>query len=159
MQKSVPRPYAALGGWKGVDAAPDLLQIAKTSPDSAHKIAALRGYIGLVRDESLSTEKKLAMVKDAAELIQRDEEKKLLLGVLGEVPAVEALSIAMAHLSNPATKDEAAFAAVAIAEKIFQEKPGEVADALTKVMEVTGNKDVARRARAILNKARKAAGR
>jgi len=149
----------ALGGWKGADAAPDLLQLAKTAPDESQKIAALRGYISLVRDESLSTEKKLAMVKEAAELIQRDEEKKLLLGVLGEVPAVEALSIAMAHLSNPATKDEASFAAVAISEKIFQEKPGEVADALAKVMEVTGNKDVARRARAILNKAKKAAGR
>jgi len=149
----------ALSGWKGADAAPDLLQLAKTSPEPSQRIAALRGYIGLVRDESLSTEKKLAMCKDAAALIQRDEEKKLLLGVLGEVPAVEALSMAMEHLSNPATMDEAAFAAVAIAEKIFQEKPGEVADALTKVMEVTGNKDVARRARAILNKAKKTAGR
>jgi HEAT repeat protein len=149
----------ALGGWKGADAAPDLLVLAKTSPDPTHRIAALRGYIGLVRDESLSTEKKLAMCKDAAALIQRDEEKKLLLGVLGEVPAVEALSMAMTHLSNPATKDEAAFAAVAIAEKIFQEKPGEVTEALQKVVQATDNKDVVRRARAILNKAKKAAAR
>lgn len=148
----------ALGRWKGADAAPDLLRLAKTSPDPSGRIAALRGYIGLVRDESLSTENKLAMCKEAAAMIQRDEEKKLLLGVLGEVPAVEALSMAMAHLSNPATKDEAAFAAVAIGEKIFEQKPGEVADAVAKVMQVTGNKDVARRAKAILNKARKAAG-
>ena len=148
----------ALGRWKGADAAPDLLRLAKTSPDPSGRIAALRGYIGLVRDESLSTENKLAMCKEAAAMIQRDEEKKLLLGVLGEVPAVEALSMAMAHLSNPATKDEAAFAAVAIGEKIFEQKPGEVADAVAKVMQVTGNKDVARRAKAILNKARKASG-
>jgi len=148
----------ALSRWKGADAAPDLLRLAKTSPDPSGRIAALRGYIGLVRDESLSTENKLAMCKEAAAMIQRDEEKKLLLGVLGEVPAVEALSMAMAHLSNPATKDEAAFAAVAIGEKIFEQKPGEVADAVAKVMQVTGNKDVARRAKAILNKARKASG-
>jgi len=145
----------ALGGWKGADAAPDLLQIAKTSPDQSQKIAALRGYIGLVRDESLSTDKKLMMVKEAAGLIQRDEEKKLLLGVLGEVPAVEALSMAMEHLSNAATKDEAAFAAVAIAEKIFQEKPSEVTEALKKVVQATDNKDVVRRAKTILNKAKK----
>ncbi|MCJ7674225.1 MAG: HEAT repeat domain-containing protein [Sedimentisphaerales bacterium] len=148
----------ALSRWKGADAAPDLLRLAKTSPDPSGRIAALRGYIGLVRDESLSTENKLAMCKEAAAMIQRDEEKKLLLGVLGEVPAVEALSMAMAHLSNPATKDEAAFAAVAIGEKIFEQKPGEVADAVAKVMQVTGNKDVVRRAKAILNKARKASG-
>jgi len=145
----------ALGGWKGADAAPDLLQIAKTSPDQSQKIAALRGYIGLVRDESLSTDKKLMMVKEAAGLIQRDEEKKLLLGVLGEVPAVEALSMAMEHLSNAATKDEAAFAAVAIAEKIVQEKPSEVTEALKKVVQATDNKDVVRRAKTILNKAKK----
>jgi len=145
--------------WPSADAAPDLLQMVEVSPDASVKIAALRGYIGLVRDESLSTEKKLAMCKEAAVLIQRDEEKKLLLGVLGEVPAVEALSMAMVHLDNPATKDEAAFAVVAIAEKIVQEKPGEVADALQKVVQATSNKDVARRARAILNKVRKAAGR
>ena len=149
----------ALSGWKGADAAPDLLLLAKTSPDPAHRIAALRGYIGLVRDESLSTEKKLAMCKEAAALIQRDEEKKLLLGVLGEVPAVEALSMAMAHLDNPATKDEAAFAAVAISEKLIDQKPGAVAEALQKVMQASDNKDVIRRAKAILNKARKAAER
>ena len=79
--------------------------------------------------------------------------------LLGEVPAVEALSMAMAHLDNPATKDEAAFAAVAISEKLIEQKPGEVADALAKVMRATDNRDVTRRARAILNKARKAAGR
>jgi hypothetical protein len=149
----------ALCAWKTADAAPDLLELAKTSPDSSRKTAALRGYIGVVRDESLSTEKKLTMCKEAAELIQRDEEKKLLLGVLGTVPSAEALSMAMAHLDNPATRNEASFAAVSISEKIVQQKPGEVADALRKVMQATDNRNVTRRARATLNKARKAAGR
>jgi hypothetical protein len=92
-------------------------------------------------------------------MIQRDEEKKLLLGVLGQVPSVEALSMAMAQLDDPATRDEASFAAVAISEKVFEQKPAEVADALQKVMRATDNRDVTRRARAILNKARKATGR
>jgi HEAT repeat protein len=149
----------ALCAWKDANAAPILLKLIEKSTNPNDKTLCLRGYIGLVRDESLSTDKKLAMCKEAAGLIQRDEEKKLLLGALGTVPATEALSMAMAHLSNPATKDEAAFAVVAISEKLVEQKPSEVTDALQKVMRATDNRDVTRRARAILNKARKAAGR
>jgi len=145
--------------WPTADAAPDLLEMAKTSLNSSRKIAALRGYIGLVRDESLSTEKKLAMCKEAASLVQRNEEKKLLLGVLGTVPAAEALSMAMAHIDSSATRDEASMAAVAISEKIVEQKPGEVADALQKVMRATDNEDVIRRAKVILDKAKKSAGK
>jgi len=145
--------------WPTADAAPDLLEMAKTSPEPSRKIAALRGYIGLVRDERLSTEKKLAMCREAAAMVERNEEKKLLLGVLGTVPAVEALSMAMVHIDNSATKDEASMAAVAISEKIVEQKPTEVADALQKVVQTTDNKEVIRRAREILNKAKKTAGK
>jgi len=148
-----------LCAWKTADAAPDLLALAKGSPNSSRKTAALRGYISLVRDENLPTEEKLAMCKNAAVLIQRNEEKKLLLGVLGTVPAAEALSMAMTHLDDPATRNEASFAAIAIGEKIIEQKPGEVADAMQKVMQATKNRNVTRRARAILNKAKKTPGR
>ena len=151
--------FRVLCGWKTADAAPDLLALARTSPNLSRKTAALRGYISLVRDESLPTEEKLAMCKEAAVLIERDEEKKLLLGVLGTVPAAEALSMAMAHLDDPETRNEACFAAVAISEKIVEQKPGEVIDAMQKVMKATNNRDVTRRARATLNKAKKSAGR
>jgi len=147
-----------LCAWKTADAAPDLLALAKSSPNLSHKTAALRGYISLVRDENLPTEEKLVMCKNAAALIQRNEEKKLLLGVLGTVPTAEALSMAMTHLDDPETRNEACFAAVAISEKIVEQQPGEVADAMQKVMKATNNRDVTRRARATLNKAKKSAG-
>jgi HEAT repeat protein len=143
-----------LCAWKTADAAPDLLALAKGSQNSSQKTAALRGYISLVRDENLPTEEKLAMCKNAAVLIERNEEKKLLLGVLGTIPTAEALSMAMAHLDDPATRNEASFAAIAIGEKIVEQKPGEVADAMQKVMQATKNRNVTRRARAILNKAK-----
>ena len=148
-----------LCGWKTADAAPDLLALAKGSPNSSRNTAALRGYISLVRDKSLPTEQKLAMCKEAAVLVRRNEEKKLLLGVLGGVPAAEALAMAMTYLNDPATKNEASFAAVAISEKIVQQKPDEVADAMQKVLGTTKNRNVTRRARAVLNKAKKTAGK
>jgi HEAT repeat protein len=148
-----------LCGWRTADAAPDLLDLVRTSSDRARQTAALRGYINLIRDESLSTEEKLAMCRQAASLIQREEETKLLLGALGTVPSVEALSMAMVNLDNPATKNEACFAAVAISNNIFQQHPDEVIDALQKVLKATNNRNVTRGARNTLGKARKAAGR
>jgi HEAT repeat protein len=154
------RPVAisVLCAWKTPDAAPDLLALARTSPEPSRKTAALRGYIRLVRDDSLSTEDKVLMCSVANRLVQRDEEKKLLLSVLGTVGAAEALSMVTAHLDNPAIKDEAGFAAVAISEKIVDQEPGKVADALQKVMQAMDNKEVADRAKVILDKANKAAG-
>lgn len=144
--------------WKTPDAAPDLLALARTSPEPSRKIVALRGYIRLIRDESVSTENKVLMCRVANTLVQRDEEKRLLLGALGTVPAVEVLSMAIAHLDNPANRDEASFAAVAISEKIVDQERGKVIDALQKVMQATDNKEVTDRAKAILDKANKAAG-
>ena len=143
-----------LCSWKTADAAPDLLALAKNSSNRSRKTAALRGYINLVRDDKLPTEMKLKICKQAAALIQRNEEKKLLLGALSTVPAIEALSMAMTYLDNAATRDEAGFAAVAISEKIVEQKPREVAEALQKVLKATNNRNVRRRAGQILKKAR-----
>lgn len=147
-----------LCSWKTTDAAPDLLALAKNSPNQSRKTAALRGYINLIRDNKLSTEKKLAMCREAYGLTLRDEENKLLLGALSTVPAVEALSMAMRHLDNAATRDEAAFAAVAIGEQIAEQKPREVVEAMQKVLKATKNRNVNRRGRMVLNKAKQAAG-
>lgn len=144
-----------LCSWKTADAAPDLLALAKNSSDRARKTAALRGYINLVRDGTLSTAKKLEICRQAAVLIQRNEEKKLLLGVLSTISSADALSMAMAYLDDPATKDEASFAAVAISEKIVEQNPGQVADALQKVLKATDNRNVRNRARQTLNKAKR----
>lgn len=143
-----------LCSWKTADAAPDLLKLAKSSSSVAHKTAALRGYINLIRDESLSTARKLAMCKQADALIERSQEKKLLLGALSTVESVDALSMAMASLDDRATKNEACFAAVAIGKNIVEQHPREVKEALEKVLESTSNRNVTRSAQQTLRKVR-----
>jgi HEAT repeat protein len=145
---------SALCSWKTADAAPYLLALAKESPFSSRKTTTLRGYINLVRDESLSTEKKLEMCRQATALIQRNEEKKLLLGVLGTVPTTEALSMAKTYMADPLVRNEACFAVVAICDKIILQNPDEVADAIGKVLKATNNRNVTRRARQVLKKAK-----
>jgi len=141
-----------LCGWKTADAAPDLLKLARAR-GGTHKTSALRGYITLIRDESLSTREKLAMCKQADALIERNEEKKLLLGALSTVPSAEALSMAMANVDNRATRNEAGFAAAAIGNNIAGQYPREVAEAMQKVLKSTTNKNVIKSARQALNKA------
>ena len=145
---------SALCSWKTADAAPYLLALAKESPFSSRKTTTLRGYINLVRDESLSTGKKLEMCRQAAGLIQRNEEKRLLLGVLGTVPSVEAMSMAMTYMADPLVRNEACFAVVAICDKIVLQNPEAVADAIGKVLNATKNRNVIRRAKQVLNKAK-----
>ncbi len=145
---------SALCSWKTADAAPYLLELAKDSPFSSRKTATLRGYINLVRDESLSTEKKLEMCREASALIQRTEEKKLLLGVLGTVPSVEAMSMAMTYMADPLVRNEACFAVVAICDKIVLQNPDAVADAIGNVLKATNNRNVTRRAKQVLDKAK-----
>jgi HEAT repeat protein len=142
-----------LCGWKTADVAPDLLKLAEAS-GGAHKTAALRGYINLIRDENLSTARKLAMCKQADALIERTEEKRLLLGALSTVPSVEALSMAMASLDDRATKTEAGFAAAAIGTSIAGQHPREVSNAMKKVLDSTNNRNVRRSAQQALNKAK-----
>jgi len=99
---------------------------------------------------------KVLMCGMANALAQRDEDKKLLLAALGTVPDDGALSMAIGHLDNPAIKEEASFAAVAISEMIVEDEPEKVAEALEKVLQATENEDVTNRAEAALEKAKEA---
>ncbi|MBM3892032.1 MAG: hypothetical protein FJ388_23195, partial [Verrucomicrobia bacterium] len=70
----------ALCNWPNIEAAADMLEIAKTSSNAKHKVFALRGYTRLIAQSELSADKKLAMCKDAMALAARDDERKLVLG-------------------------------------------------------------------------------
>jgi HEAT repeat protein len=144
-----------LCGWKTSDASLGLLALAVRLPEGIQRTATLRAYIGLVRNEDLSTGQKVAMCKQAEVLVRRDEEKKLLLGVLGTVPSAEALSMAMRHVDDAAVKEEACLAAVGVSEKIIEQEPAEVLGAMQKVIQATDNETLKNRAKGILEKAKK----
>jgi HEAT repeat protein len=142
-----------LAEWADPAATADLAALAKTSQNKTHKILALRGYIRLIGQSSQPADQKLALCKDALGLTDRDEEKKLVLGVLGGVPSVEALAMVVPFLTNPATKDEASAAAVAIGEKIASSHASQTADAMKKVLVATANADLQKKAREVLHRA------
>ncbi|MBI3920626.1 MAG: hypothetical protein HY318_04325, partial [Armatimonadetes bacterium] len=104
---------------------------------------------------------RLSLCEEATPLVERDEEKKLLLAALGGTAAPQALALVLPHLDNAATKEEASLAAVAIAEKLVggPDAP-KVVEAMEKVARATGNPDLAKRAQALLKEAQaKGAGK
>ncbi len=144
----------ALCDWPTSDALPLLADLVKTPPSGTIKILALRGYVRLVPQQDAPDAKKLDSLKDAMRVADRNEEKRLVLSALGNVPTVEALTLVTSHLDNAVLKEEACLAAVAIAEKIASDGD-EVTAAMKQVAKATADKGVAARANALARKAKK----
>jgi HEAT repeat protein len=147
----------ALGNWRTADAAPDLLALAKVTSNSAEKTLFLRGYLNLAARGEMSVEQRLAMCKQAAGVIQRDEEKRLLLGTLSSIGSPEAIAMILPYLEDQGLRREAGLAVVAIAEKQLRGRTtppnaAELAGPLEKVVQAGISDDLTARANALLRK-------
>ena len=144
----------ALGGWTTAEAAPDLLDLAKTAANPTDKMICLRGYLRLAGQSDLPNAKRLDMCRQAATLAQKDDEKKLLLAALGGIPSIEALDMITPYLEEDGTKEEAATAAVEISGKLVKgadsaKLAARLSEVLEKVAAVTANPDLAKRAKSL----------
>jgi len=145
---------STLCDWPSPDALDDVLELTRTTRDPKVRILSLRGAIRLIPLKNLTVAKKVAAFNAILPLIERDEEKRLLLGALAAVPSADALAMVMPHLDNAGTKNEASFAAVAIAERIVSTNARQVTEAMQQVLKVTENDQIRKRARDVLSKAR-----
>jgi HEAT repeat protein len=151
-----------LGSWNSLDAAPDLLELAQNAADPTDKTLALRSYLGLAGHADFPADRRLAMCRQAAPLVQKEDEKKLLLAAAGNLNSPEALEIIKPYFEDAATKEEAATAAVNVSEKILQGNDASRAAAgliepLENVAQLTSNSDLAGRAKKLVELARKKA--
>jgi HEAT repeat protein len=129
-----------LGEWPSADASPLLLELAKSSSDGGDKLLALRGYLGMALLKNVAAADKLAIGRQAAPLIQREEEKRMLLGALSGAASAEALDLIIPYLEDPAVKREAVATVMAIAEKRKPKQHAAVAQkALEKVVKVAAD--------------------
>lgn len=154
----------ALGTWKTTDAAPELLALAKAADNPNDKMLCLRSYLGFAARRNLPAEKRLSMCRDAAEMIQRDDEKKLLLGTLGGIESVDALDVIEPYLTDSETKLEATVASLTIADRLLSrrnanEYAAKLIGPLEKVVQAAPNDNLKQRATRLLEQARSKAGR
>ena len=76
-----------LGEWMTVDAAPVLLDLAKTAPADKYQVRALRGYIRIARQFVHAGEQRAEMCQKALDAARQTAEQKLVLDVLKRYPA------------------------------------------------------------------------
>ena len=154
----------ALGSWKTTDAAPHLLTLAREADTPGDKALCLRAYLGMAARRALPVEQRLGMCRQAVSLIQRDDEKRLLLGTLGGINSAEALRVIAPYLDDAAIRQEAVLASLSIADRLLKgrdsgrQAPKLIAP-LEKVVGVPAGDDLSRRAKELLQQAKTKAGR
>uniref|UniRef100_A0A7C2NX10 PBS lyase n=1 Tax=Schlesneria paludicola TaxID=360056 RepID=A0A7C2NX10_9PLAN len=120
-----------LGKWSSVDAAPVLLDLAKTAPSDRYHVRAVRGYISLARRFATMPEsQRLEICQNALDVARNTADKKLVLDVLALYPTLESLKMAAKAAQIPELKADAVQAALLIASKA-KEEPGRVEPLLT----------------------------
>jgi HEAT repeat protein len=130
----------ALSEWTSAEAAPALLELAKNSGEPTEKLVALRGLLGIALQKSVAVQDKLAICRQAAPIVQREEEKRMLLGALGSAASAESLDLIVPYLDDAAVKREAVATLMAIAEKRKpKENTGVAKAALEKVVKVAAD--------------------
>jgi hypothetical protein len=107
-----------LGEWMTVDAAPVLLDLAKSSSDAKYQTRALRGYIRLARQFVMPNQQRCEMCRLALATAKRDAEKKLVLTILARYPSLDMLKLAVQTAKTPSLKADAARTSLVIAQKI-----------------------------------------
>lgn len=135
------------------DSDPDLAQAARES------LAVLPGYLAWATRPGLSAEQRLAICRTAAGMVQKPEEKRLLLTALGGIPSSEAIGLILPYVNEPEMREEAAAALVSVAESLLRgQNAKQVASGLVtplaEVARLAGNAEVVRRAKAALEQAK-----
>jgi HEAT repeat protein len=152
-----------LGAWATVDAASDLLDLAKAAGNPTDKMICLRGYLRLAGQAELPLDKRLFMCREAGPLAKKDEEKKLLLAALGSIVSVEAIDLITPYLDDGGTKEEAGTGIVNISDQLMKGNDSakvapKLVEPLVKVAQVIANADLAKRAKELGDQAKSKAG-
>jgi HEAT repeat protein len=138
--------------WKTGDAAPLLLALAKNSSEQVDKILSLRGYLGMATRQDIPASARLAICRESAPMIQRDDEKLLLLAALANLADAESLNLIVPYLDVPAVKREAVATVIAVAERRPKDQNVDITRAaLKKAADVASDKpELAKRAQDLL---------
>jgi len=120
-----------LSRWPDPKAVADLHTLAGTAQNRRYKVLAIRGLVRLAAE---AEPPQVDMLAEALDLAPRPEEKRLVLGALGNVGTAEALSLVTPLLSDAAVAEEAALATIAIAARIKEEAADQAREALNKVL-------------------------
>ena len=136
-----------LAEWSDATPAEELLALARTAASRTHKVLALRGYVRMAGMSANPT----AMYARAIQLAERPEDKKLVLAGLGTADTTEALALVEQHLKDDALRNEAAMAAIQIADRLRQKDAKRARAALASVLAAVAEPAVRQKAQDVVN--------
>ena len=95
-----------LSSWKSTDAAPLLLEIAKTADNPTAKLVSLRGYVWMAGRSTLTREQRSEICRTAGPLVDRTDLRRILLSVMTTLPDANLFEVMMPILDDPAVRSE-----------------------------------------------------
>lgn len=137
----------ALADWPDATPADELLVLVRTARVPTYKVIALRGYVRMAamgKDPG-------AMYARALELAERPEDKKLVIGSLGEADPNQGLKLLEPYLKDEQLKSEAALAVVQLADRLRQTDLPRAKAALKAAMTATSDPRIHQQAQEVLN--------
>jgi len=140
-----------LADWPSAAAAPGLLELAARSDDATLHALAMRGFVRLTAHEPNSAQR-IALLRQALTAARRTEEKRQALGQLGQLTTPDALEAVLPYLAEDGLRQEAATAAVSVAERLAGSHPELVAEAAARLLALDQSADIVRRATALRGK-------
>jgi HEAT repeat protein len=139
-----------LCNWPNKKVADGLLEIVKEAPQENYRVWALRAYIRVITmRESRPDLDTLARLKEAMDLAERDDERKLIANRASAIRHVETLRWLVPMLDEAALVDDASRSIVELGRHrgLAQPNAEEFKQALSKVIDVCKNEGVTDRAR------------
>ncbi|MHC4741498.1 MAG: family 16 glycoside hydrolase [Planctomycetota bacterium] len=141
----------ALAAWPDSRAIKTLSTISQNTSNNTHRVLALRGYVRLLAlDTELPQDEKVEMYRIAVKTAAGANEKKLVLAGLANLAHLEALTIILGYIDEPAVKDEAILAALKVAPAIAGARPWSAEAAAARIMRATSNQQLRNQAQTLL---------
>jgi hypothetical protein len=145
----------ALANWPDASPLSELLVLAKEEKNNTLAILALRGYVRMAgMPSNRKPEETVELFTRAMAVAKRPEEKRAVLGGLGNVRHVKSLDAVLPLLSDEALAGEANAAVINIARELVNRNQSlpEAKKALAKVVEVTKNESQKKAAQELITR-------
>jgi HEAT repeat protein/type 1 glutamine amidotransferase len=104
-----------LSYWPNDKLVEDLMAVASGGDEYLDRLLAMRAASNLLRESDRPVPEKISLYKQMMELAERTEDKKFVLGALGQVENIEVIKIVEPYIEDEDLKNEAGAAAAGIA--------------------------------------------
>jgi len=145
-----------LANWPDAAATSVLLEVFRSTSHETHRVLALRGCVRLLNQAgSRPVQETVKLYGEAMSFARRPDDRKLVLAGVAEVPAPEALKMAMDCLGDDAVKAEATLAALRVARAISATHRDEAKAAMARLAASTTDAEVRKQAESVVAQADK----